>query len=376
MKISSKYAYMKDLRGELEEFCRQRRSIFYAKTDLDITNVDSASLAPLRKKHALINPNVIGRICSSHFGKSVVSVIPLSDHGTFHTAYKAVFSDREKYVVRTNAARRAQFAFEFIVDSNISTILRQRNIPVVRVYHVDLSRTISSFDYEILEEARGTSLASLENIETQYLEPRLLSELGRSVAKVHNIATGKFGLLDLRVLMGDESLKIQGLLETWKEYIFLNLHTHLLTCLAINAVSFEESRIIERALEQASSLLANAPSCLLHGDLGNHNVFSDGRRITAIIDWEDSLCGDPVFDIAFWGTFCRDYMLDDFLNGYTSVKQLPRDFRILYWLYYLRIALSKTVHRYRFRYRDRPGRPPASRRIQKSLEMLRSLGWV
>lgn len=92
-----------------------------------------------------------------------------------------------------------------------------------------------------------------------------------------------------------------------------------------------------------------------------------------MIDWEDSLCGDPIFDVAYWGTFCRDEMRAEFLRGYETVQILPEDFERRYWLYYLRVAISKTVHRHLFGVKDRPGRAPASRRIQKALSRLAGL---
>jgi aminoglycoside phosphotransferase (APT) family kinase protein len=35
---------------------------------------------------------------------------------------------------------------------------------------------------------------------------------------------------------------------------------------------------------------------LVHGDLHPRHVFTDGRRITAIIDWGDAMAGDPRYD--------------------------------------------------------------------------------
>jgi len=112
---------------------------------------------------------------------------------------------------------------------------------------------------------------------------------------------------------------------------------------------------------------------LLHGDLGSHNVFTDGRDVTAVIDWEDALSGDPVFDIAFWATFHPDRRHAAFLDGYRAVRALPADFEWRFWLYYLRVALAKTVLRHRLGITDRPGRLPASRRIQKGLERVEAL---
>ena len=42
---------------------------------------------------------------------------------------------------------------------------------------------------------------------------------------------------------------------------------------------------------------------LLHADCGFDNVLSDGKKITGVIDWENSMYGDHLYDIAwlsFW----------------------------------------------------------------------------
>lgn len=51
--------------------------------------------------------------------------------------------------------------------------------------------------------------------------------------------------------------------------------------------------------------------CLIHGDFGSNNVLTDGRSITAVIDWSEAMIGDPLYDVAnifFWRTWlgCMD----------------------------------------------------------------------
>lgn len=51
-----------------------------------------------------------------------------------------------------------------------------------------------------------------------------------------------------------------------------------------------------------------APACpeirhLIHGDLGGYNILTDGEQITALIDWDRAMYGDPLYDVAgllFW----------------------------------------------------------------------------
>lgn len=53
-----------------------------------------------------------------------------------------------------------------------------------------------------------------------------------------------------------------------------------------------------RWLRRNIDRLAGRPACRIHGDAGFHNMLMDGRRITALLDWEFSRIGDPVEDLA------------------------------------------------------------------------------
>jgi fructosamine-3-kinase len=260
-------------------------------------------------------------------------------------------------------------AFDFYIDKWVMEMLRQADIPNLHVYHIDISREACPFDYEIIEEAKGKPLGEHEN--QKQLNRHLIVELGTAIAKLHNITINGFGMLDVRCILCAKEGK--GLLDTWKEYIFCNLDKHIGICFNIGAISFEESKAIESVFSQAEPMFEHVMPALLHGDLSNRNIFSDGKRITALVDWEDSLSGDPVFDIASWGTFIgNDEKREPFLEGYWQVRPLPEDFELRYWLYYLRVILAKTVHRYRFGYHYQD-RIPASFRIQKGLKKVNSL---
>jgi fructosamine-3-kinase len=168
----------------------------------------------------------------------------------------------------------------------------------------------------------------------------------------------------------------RGTHNSWYGYLKLHLVAHIDCCRRIGAISTTESTEIERRLSDGFARLDDVPARLLHGDLGGHNIFARGAEVAAIIDWEDCLSGDPVYDVAFWGTFHRDEHLIPFLEGYLNGAPAGGDFMQRYWLYYLRISLAKTVHRHRFGYTDPPGRAPASARIQKALDRLRALSPV
>ena len=99
-------------------------------------------------------------------------------------------------------------------------------------------------------------------------------------------------------------------------------------------------------------------------------MLTDGDRVLGLIDWEDAVAGDPVYDVAFWATFHPPARHASFLSGYSDVRPLPDDFPIRFWLYFLRIAVAKAVHRRRFGYPDRPDRPTPAHRILHALDKL------
>lgn len=57
---------------------------------------------------------------------------------------------------------------------------------------------------------------------------------------------------------------------------------------------------LEAAADLVSRHAGPAPSCLLHGDAGPANTIVAGRRVAALIDFDDAWFGDPAGDLAWW----------------------------------------------------------------------------
>jgi len=343
-----------------------RKTIFYPKTDVTF-NASSLyqAINPEAKDYAHWYP-LIETYCLYALKK-----VPISHEcipgGTFHLLYKIAFSETEQCIVRINKFPTLYMASDFVIDSWVYPFLKKHDIPVPKVISIDTSRDIIPTDIEILSYLPGNNLEMYCNKETQHMDPELLQNIGFLVAEIHSIDLAGFGPISLQSISQDTSAP-QGLHAHWHNYIFLRLEDHIATCEKNKIISMQEASKIFTLFHAHKNLLTIMNPVLLHGDLGNHNLIStDGKTISGIIDWEDCMAGDPVFDIAFWGTFFKDHMPDEFLKGYTAVHTLSEDFHTRYWLYYLRIALSKTVHRHIFGYKDIKGRPPASARISKAL---------
>jgi aminoglycoside phosphotransferase (APT) family kinase protein len=355
--------------ADLDAYTEQRRALFYPKADLLWIEEAAAVPADARGRLALA-----ADVCRTVFGEAPTDVRPLAQQGTFHLLYRAALADGRAVVVRLNAVGDRQRDYALHLDGWAAEMLRRRGLPALHVYHVDVTRSVWPVDVQILEEAPGRPL-TVHDDDDQRLRP-LLTDLGRFIARVHEIGLEGFGLLGIRLPASGPAAggRPCGLWSSWRDYLRTNLAGHLRACQDMGAVSGAEVQRVEAVFAAGETMFRGVPPVLLHGDLGNHNVFADDGGVRVLIDWEDCLAGDPVFDIAFWGTFHPEPRREAFLAGYREVRSLPADFETRYWLYFLRVALAKTVLRHRLRVPDRPGRPPASRRIQLALARLEGEG--
>lgn len=351
----------------MAEFRRNRRAVFYPKTDLPYSPEGVRQLLQRKRELLAQFTPLIQERSEIIFGSAAEAVEPCPELGTFHSIYK-IRARGEEWYLRADMLGIFGRAYDLLVDQQLAQLLASREFPAVRVFGTDLDRIVLPFDFQVTHAAPGRPVKALEDPETQALPEELLEEMGRRMAQVHRWNAAGAGLLDAYY-------PLSGVQERWSDYILLRLAEHTQKCEEIGAISVEEhSRILE-LFGSAAPLLKSAPIKLLHGDWGHHNIFVEGNQVVAVIDWEDALAGDPVFDMAYWGTFVRAEMTGPFTRGYLSESQdsWPEDFEIRYWLYYLRIALSKTVHRHLFGIKDRPSRPPASRRIQTALMELQEV---
>jgi fructosamine-3-kinase len=348
----------------------RRKKIFLLKADVK-TSKDI--LIELKEKRFLNLQNFIkdiDKISYTLWGETPISrdFIPA---GTFHAIFKVQIKRNNYYFFKFKIFNQKEIAYAFIINKFINKILIKNNIPISPLIYTDITKTLSNYDFEITSQADGFSIASCEDRETQFIKPTILENLGKTLKKIHNLNFSGYGPIAINSLLNQN--KFLGLFNSWEEYLFLNFEEHINYCLINKAITQKEKETILVIAKNINLIVKNTQSCLLHGDLSGSNIFTDGFNITAIIDWEDCILGDPIFDIALWGTFYRNYLRDFMINGYTNNTPLTHKQEIKYWFYYLRIALCKTAHRDKFEFKDNPNRPPPSLRIQNALSHIQKL---
>lgn len=345
---------------DVEKFTRLQKKIFFTKADIPVSNV--------KLKKSLLNLQIdkdkayVKTIFQAQFGASPFAIIPLP-RATLHRVYK-VSLKKKSYILRINAWGSVFRGFNFLTEKRIMENLSKKKLPFLVVYKADVSRKQVPFDYEVIDVAKGKDLFDISR--KKKIPSSVHFELGRIMRRVHKIKTEEFGPFDIYG---------SGIYPSWKKYIYCNFDKHIRQCLKIGTIDKKQFTIIRNLFIKNDGVFDKVTPTLLHGDLSNHNVFTDGKKITALIDWEDSVSGDPIFDIAYFGSGCylHNEWLEAFLRGYQSIHSLNRDFWLRYWLYFLRISLAKTIARFRLSTHMDPSLPPVKKRLLYGIQGIQSL---
>ncbi len=234
-----------------------------------------------------------------------------------------------------------------------------REFPTPRIVHVDTSRAHCQYPFQVIEYSDGAPLRGQD----EEVVRKALSQLGQALRKLHDKPVGdRFGRVSL------------GTVPEWDMFWPISFD-HVKYCLTNRLIHIDEAFEIERKYMD-KYLILDQPS-LLHADLSYDNILLDPatKDLKAVIDWEDAILGDPIFELAGLATFHPEERHVCFLDAYYEGRERPDDFEYRFWIYYLRIALAKAVHRHRFGYSDAggEGRQPADGRITLALARLKDL---
>jgi hygromycin-B 4-O-kinase len=232
---------------------------------------------------------LIHTIVGQHLGADITSITSLKG-GFFSRAFIVAAGGRD-YVVRINAAAHARESFQ---KDDYAWRHFADHLPIPRV--VAIGETGSEW-YAISERLPGVTLSGLPAEERDGLLPEIIDML--EVIGSTDIS-GSQGY-------GDWDGSGDGRYGTWPDYLaqiiedepegsyYANWH-------AMFDETFLERDVYEAVYQRMMKLTAFCPDtrALIHNDIQFENILSDGERITGVIDWANSLFGDPLYDVARW----------------------------------------------------------------------------
>ncbi len=197
-------------------------------------------------------------------------------------------------------------------------LLRQAGIPCPMVIVLDVSKTLAPYDYMIMNKVEGITILDSWQELTPAQQHDVTYEAGRLLALIHNILLPKFGNL-----YGTERI-----FENWYAYIMDKFdrdgHESVTDGLLAPVIRDRMQLVFEAHQPLFDKVIQPH---LIHWDYHFGNLMQQNGKITAVLDFEWALGGDPAHDFNRrdeWESECPGSSALVYA-GYTSIRPLQPD---------------------------------------------------
>lgn len=287
----------------------------------------SAATAPSKLK-TKVDADIVLSFLRENFATDTASLTPIAE-GEISQAFSFT-SERGAFVIRVLSETNHLKYLTFEKDQYASKHFSQRNIPVPQTH--ELGPLKDGFFYSITEKALGQTLDHFTKPEIR----RMMPELIRVLDAIHAVEIGD-------TLFGNWGVHGESTEASWQDFLRIRWEEFRAHEEKQNGTALLEPDVVAILRARYGELIDYCPNIrqLVHGDYGFNNVLADGRKITAVIDWQESKYGDFLFDVAwlsFWDTDIG--YAEIFRNHYHDRNIAVPNFRERLLCYQLNIGLG------------------------------------
>lgn len=302
-----------------------RRDIYYWKCDRPATFHNTQIRGADHKQLA----QQLERELRRHFDARQVDLRPGVGQGN-HLTWSADVAGMQLFIRVENGPERDG---HLAVETAVLDRVRAAGVRTPRVFGCDASRSRVPFAWQALERIAAPDLNHWFKAGTLDVS-RIAWDIGAAVAKWQSITLDGFGTLDAG---------LRGSRTTYADYYHLRLETHLHFLKSRDFLA--DTHEILSEIQRHHALLAVDRGCLVHKDLALWNILGTQNQISAFIDFDDTISGDPMDDLSLLACFHDAAFLHQALEGYASVRSLPAEHQRRFWLHLLRNMIVKAVIR-------------------------------
>ena len=175
------------------------------------------------------------------------------------------------------------------IEAETSRLARAAGVPVPAILAEGADDRLPGSSWFVMQRLRGIPWNEASWSSSQHLA--LINELAGHLASLHRVRISGYGPLTLEGV---------GPFESWSSWLgsgFDRATNALQTASLLDDHFCSELSI---ALLERRSELDARPSSLVHGDLGDGEIYADEETyaITGIVDWGASVVGDPYYEFA------------------------------------------------------------------------------
>jgi len=322
-----------------------RQNVFYWQTDRAVTPEEAGHIWADRHRY-FTNEELLLVINTTLSTDSLVHIEPLdlnaqTNLGNVNSVRVGRMKSGKEVIIRCHpkGVKNGYFHAEALA----SQLAKDAGLPSYSTIAIHDFISDNDFSFHLLEKLPGTAIKKWldENPED---ENKLVVEMGKAMARLHQITVEGFGPFDNEKAKAGQ---LVGLHADFASSVKAGLKFNVEVLLQEKLFSDEQAQRLLEIFDKSNPLLHSHQAVLVHNDFADWNLLTDKQTVSGIIDWDETVASDPVSDIACWSTFFDPQRMHAFLEGYWQVTSKPADFEDKFELLRLRYVLSKMTLRIR-----------------------------
>ncbi len=348
-----------------------RTAIYYWKCDNPQSVAEKRRSYFKEKYERRELPEMVGAAFRAVFGAAPESVEPLRADGN-HIAFVVTLGQKRYFFRADDGSGDDDY---LLAESRLMRLAAAAGVPTPEVFHTDVSRTACPLRYQIMAHCAEPCL-NLHDRAGTLDRDAVAGQLGRYLRRLHGIRLEGFGFINTEELR--QTGKLVGLDDSCGAYFRKRLDEHVDYLEEHRLLDAHAAVTVREVFARHAARLERPFGVLIHRDLALWNVLGTPATVTAIIDWDDAVSGDPADDLGMISCFYGDAFVEPILTAYWAPEPVPDDFRGRVALYLLRNMLWKAKLRHALGYFDKPGdfflNAPGERRSLRELTLAKLNG--
>ncbi len=325
---------------------KMRTDIFYWKCDCPISLKEKKEQFSAAEFTESAHDQV-DAVVRKFLGHSPEKLNILPSDGNHHIA---IITDKnQQFFFRADEGPLTEDIY-LLAESTVMNLLHKNGFPVPEVHLTDISMKDVPFRFQIMDFSTFPCLNKFAKAGTLD-EKKIAVQSGNFLGKLHSLHFPGFGFFNTDKLLAGDSL--QGLDNSAAAYFRKCLDKHLNYLTSNQLLEEDKENRIRTAFERAMPLLDGIQGTLLHRDYAYWNILGTETEIKQVIDWDDSISGDPADDFGIIGCFLSEELIGIILEEYKKYHPVDDSFITRIHLHTLRNMLWKAVIRSSMGYFDR-----------------------
>jgi len=274
-------------------------------------------------------------LVAKHLGSETIE-LERQNVGEVNAVYFATLQNQTSCVIRIAPLAKGYNAFE--EESWLFSQCKNAGVPVPHVLAVNAHPMDFPEGYMITQRIEGISADSVNLSQEQKVE--ILHQVGHYLSLIHSVKIEGFGNYE----------KVDGGFKGQHNSLYELLQSETREAWWVKDVakyqllSPKEIEEVQNALEKEKELFTLEKASITHGDISFGNTIIQGTKVVGIVDMENSVAADPIFDFRVFKYWDTEENRKALMDGYSNKAIFDENFERKLLFYELLYAMKALVY--------------------------------